>query len=303
MNFFINPFKNNQKLLGGLYSLIVSFIFCLHFFVAKEVLHTISPLVLGGVRGVFGGLLLYAIYFRQIKGNLNLYSLSMLIGIAFLGYFINQILFLNGLKRSTPLNTSIIMNMIPVVAALIAMTFKVEFFSWKKIGGCLLGFISVFFLTLYTSKHDLGVAKIGDLLIFGSVLTLCTATMLTRMLVKTGFPSAIISASMLFFGGFALSCLEIDKLWTIVDYSLLSELNLAKIIFEVVISTSVTYLLSFKALKYLSPSQSTVFIYLQPMMVAGIDYVIYSKMPPLILIPVFIGVGISSYIVMAQESH
>lgn len=303
MNFFINPFTNNKKLLGALYSFIVSFTFCLHFFVAKDVLQSISPIVLGGVRGVFGGLLLYAIYFRQIKGNINPRSLMMLVGIAFLGYFINQILFLNGLKRSTPLNTSIIMNMIPIVAALIAMIFKVEFFSWKKIGGCVLGFATVLFLTLYTSKYDLGVAKTGDLLIFASVITLCTGTMLTRMLVKTGFPSPIISASMLFFGGLGLSCLEINKLWTIVDYSLISDMNLAKIIFEIVISTAFTYLLSFKALNYLSPSQSMVFIYLQPMMVAGIDFLIYSKIPPLILIPVFIGVGISAYIVMAQKSH
>ncbi|MDQ7091055.1 MAG: DMT family transporter [Methylococcales bacterium] len=299
----LTQISNNKKLLGSLYSFTVSFTFCLHFFVAKDVLQTISPIVLGGMRGVFGGLLLYAIYFRQIKGHLNPRSLTLLIAIAFFGYFINQILFLNGLKRSTPLNTSIIMNMIPIVAALIAMAFKVESFSWKKIGGSIIGFATLFFLTLYTSKHDLDVAKTGDLLIFSSVITLCTGTMLTRMLVKTGFPSPIISASMLFLGGLGLSCLEIDKLWTLVDYSLASDINLAKIIFEIVISTAFTYLLSFKALSYLPPSQSMVFIYLQPLMVAGIDYVIYSKIPPLILIPIFIGVGISTYIVMAQESH
>jgi len=303
MTYSLSRLTDNKKLLGGLYSCIVSFIFCLHFFVAKDVLQTITPIVLGGFRGVFGGLLLYAIYFRQIKGHINWHNVMMLTAIAFLGYFINQILFLNGLKQSTPLNTSIIMNMIPIVAALISIIFKVESFSWKKISGCILGFSTALFLTFYTSKYDLEVAKIGDLLIFASVITLCTGTMLTRMLVKTGFPSPIISASMLFFGGVGLSCLEIDNLWTIVDYSLASNINLAKIIFEIVISTAFTYLLSFKALSYLSPSQSMIFIYLQPLMVAGIDYVIYNKIPPLILIPVFIGVGISAYIVMAEESH
>ena len=297
------PF-NKEKAIGGFYSFIVSFTFCLHFFVAKDVLQTISPIVLGGFRGFFGGLLLYAIYFRQIKGNINFDTIKMLLAIAFFGYFINQILFLNGLKRSTPLNTSIIMNMIPVVAALIAMLFKVEFFSWKKLGGCILGFTTIAFLTYYTSENKaFGAAKVGDLLIFISVVTLCTATMLTKKLVKTGFPSAIISASMLFIGGLGLSCLEFNNLGTIIDYSMESNINLGKIIFEIVISTALTYLLSFKALKYLSPSQSMIFIYTQPLMVAGIDFVIYNKLPPLVLIPVLIGVITSAYIVMAQDSR
>ena len=38
-------------------------------------------------------------------------------------------------------------------------------------------------------------------------------------------------------------------------------------------------------------------------MVAGIDYVIYNKMPPWILIPVFIGVSLSAYIVMSEKTH
>ncbi|NOQ36234.1 MAG: EamA family transporter, partial [Methylococcaceae bacterium] len=183
------------------------------------------------------------------------------------------------------------------------MMFKVEIFSWKKLGGCALGFSTILFLTIYTSEHEIGVAKIGDLLIFVSVITLCTATMLTKKLVKTGFPSAIISASMLFIGGLGLSCLEFNQLGTIIDYSMESHLNLGKIIFEIVISTALTYLLSFKALQYLSPSQSMIFIYAQPIMVAGIDYVAYNKFPPLILIPVLIGVIASAYIVMSQDSR
>ena len=302
MNFSLSNFSNNQKLLGSLCSLTVSFTFCLHFFVAKDVLQVVPPIVLGGVRGFFGGLLLYTIYFRQIK-SITLQSLKMLLAIAFFGYFVNQILFLNGLMRSSPLNTSVIMNTIPIVAALIAMLFRVEAFSWRKIIGCLIGFAMVVLLTLYTSTHEFGVAKIGDILIFTSVITLCISTILTKKLVITGFPSPIISASMLFFGGLALSSLEIDKLHLIMDYSLESSLNFGKIIFEIVISTAFTYLLSFKALKYLSPSQSMIFIYLQPLMTTGIDYLIYSKQPPEILAPVFIGIIVAGYLVVSDSKH
>lgn len=293
----------NKKILGGLCSLTVSFTFCLHFFVAKDVMLAVPPIVLGGTRGVLGGLLLFMIYFRNIKGNFTASNLKMLLSIAFFGYFINQILFLNGLKLSSPLNTSVIMNTIPVVAALISMLFRVEVFAWRKILGCFLGFSMIALLTVTTSNKGLGGAKIGDLLIFASVVTLCTSTVLTKTLVKKGFPSPIISASMLFFGGLALCTLVSDQLMLIVDYAMVSEINTAKVIFEIVISTALTYLLSFKALKYLAPSQSMIFIYLQPLITAGIDFLIFAKSPPLILIPVLLGVVFSGYLVISADSR
>jgi drug/metabolite transporter (DMT)-like permease len=295
--------SDNQKIVGGLCSLTVSFTFCLHFFVAKDVMQTVHPIVLGGVRGVLGGLLLYALYFSNLKNNFTLPNLKMLLMIAFFGYFVTQILFLNGLKLSSPLNTGVIMNTIPVVAALLSMLFRVETFAWRKIIGCLLGFSMILLLTFSTSEKHLSAAKLGDLLIFISVITLCTSTILTKTMVKNGFPSPIISASMLFFGGLALCVIDSGQLMTLWDYASLSNSNLAKIIFEIVISTALTYLLSFKALKYLAPSQSMIFIYLQPLMIAGIDFLVFTKSPPFILIPVFIGVVFSGYLVMSTDSR
>jgi drug/metabolite transporter (DMT)-like permease len=300
---YLNHPEHRKKILGGLCSLTVSFTFCLHFFVAKDVMKAVPPIVLGGFRGVLGGLLLFMFYFSDLKGNFTLKNLKMLLSIAFFGYFINQILFLNGLKLSTPLNTGVIMNTIPVVAALISMLFRVEIFAWRKLIGCFLGFSMILLLTLSSHDKHLSGAKIGDLLIFTSVITLCISTVLTKTLVKTGFPSPIISASMLFFGGLALCTLVTDQLGIIVDYAMQSEINLGKVIFEIVISTALTYLLSFKALKYLAPSQSMIFIYLQPLIIAGIDFLVFAKAPPFILIPVLLGVVFSGYLVMSTDSR
>lgn len=293
----------NKKILGGFYSLIVSFTFCVHFFVAKDVLHTISPTMLGAVRGVIGGLILYLLFFNHIKGQLNLKIIATLLSIAFFGYFINQVLFLSGLKMSTPLNTAVIMNTIPVVTAIMAMLFRVEHFSWKKLLGCVIGFSMIATLIIFTSHSELVLAKTGNILIFASVITLCIATTQTKLLVKKGFPSTIISASMLFFGGVGLFFFVTNEVQTLIDYTIASHANLAKMAFEIVIATSLIYLLSFKSLKYLSPSQSMIFIYLQPLMAAGIDYFIYNKLPPLILAPVFLGVLISGYLVMSADTR
>lgn len=298
-----NYLKQNPKIVGGVCSLTVSFTFCVHFFVAKEVMKAVPPLVLGGVRGVLGGLLLFIIFFPSIKNSVKFSHVKILLSIAFFGYFINQILFLNGLKLSSPLNTSVIMNLIPVTAALIAILFRVETFAWRKIFGAFLGFSMIVLLILSNGKSHFSGAKLGDVLIFASVITLCISTVLTRSLVKTGFPSQIVSASMLLIGGLALCALVSDQLMLLVDYAIASDMHLAQIVFEIVISTALTYFLSFKALKYLAPSQSMIFIYLQPLITAGIDFLIFTKSPPMILIPVLIGVIISSYLVFSSDSH
>lgn len=294
---------DNKKFLGGFYSFIVSFTFCVHFFVAKDVLQTISPTMLGAVRGVIGGLILYVLFFHHIKDNLNLKTTATLLSIAFFGYFINQVLFLSGLKLSTPLNTAVIMNTIPVVTAVMAMLFRVEYFSWKKLAGCILGFAMIATLIVLTSHSELVLAKTGNILIFASVITLCIATTQTKLLVKSGFPSTIISASMLFFGGFGLFFFVTKEIPTLVNYSIATQANFAKMAFEIVIATALIYLLSFKSLKYLSPSQSMIFIYLQPVMAAGIDFFVYNKLPPWILAPVFLGVLISGYLVMSADTR
>lgn len=294
---------DNKKILGGFYSLIVSFTFCVHFYVAKDVLHTISPTMLGAVRGVIGGLILYGMFFNHIKGKFDLKIIGTLLSIAFFGYFINQVLFLEGLKRSTPLNTAVIMNTIPVMTAIMAMLFKVERFSWQKIIGCAIGFAMIVILIVATSHGELALAKMGNILIFASVITLCISTTQTKVLIKSGYPSTMISASMLFFGGLGLFCFVLGETPKMIDYSIASQANFAKMAFEIVIATSLIYLLSFKSMKYLSPSQSMIFIYLQPLMAAGIDYGLYAKLPPLILAPVFFGVLISGYLVMSADTH
>lgn len=294
---------DNKKILGGFYNLIVSFTFCVHFFVAKDVLHTISPTMLGAVRGVIGGLILYIMFFNHIRGKFDLKIIGSLLSIAFFGYFINQILFLKGLKLSTPLNTSVIMNTIPVMTAIMAMIFRVECFSWRKIIGCAVGFSMIVILILATSHGELAVAKMGNILIFSSVITLCIATTQTKILIKNGFPSTMISASMLFVGGLGLFSLVADETPVLIDYTLANQANFIKMAFEIVIATSLIYLLSFKSMKYLSPSQSMIFIYLQPVMTAGIDYAYYDKLPPWILAPVFFGVLISGYLVMSADTH
>lgn len=291
-----------KKVIAIFYSFMVSVLFVAHFFVAKDVLQNVPAIALGGVRGLLGGGLLLFIFRSNLKKDIfNFNTTRNLFFVAFLGFFINQILFLNGLKSTSPLNTSVIMNTIPLAAALMAMFFKIESFSLKKIIGVFLGFSLIMVLTFYGKENGISESGTGDLLIFASVLTLCGATVITKKIISGGFPPTLVSAAMLFLGGSMLLIIGIQDVSKVFEYTFSSGPNFMRIIYEVFFSTALTYLLSFQALKVLAPSQSMIFIYMQPPLSASIEYFLYDKTPSVVIWPVFIGICIAGWLVVSKQ--
>jgi drug/metabolite transporter (DMT)-like permease len=293
---------DKKKSLAIFYSFLVSLLFVLHFYVAKGVLSSVSPQILGGFRGFLGGLVILLFQHKKIDFKAQQKFLKTYIVIAFFGFFINQILFLNGLKLSSPLNTSIIMNTIPLMTALIAMVFKIEVFKWMKLAGVLLGFSMVTTLALHSRGGEINTSQLGDLYIFLSVLCLCIATNISKILFKKGGDPTLNSGTMLLFGGLALLIVGIADFMPMLEFTFSSIENFSKILFEVFFSTALTYYLSFQALKYLAPSQSMIFIYTQPIMTSTIDYFVYSKNIDLTILFIFVGILISGYLVVMSKS-
>lgn len=293
---------DKKKSLAIFYSFLVSLLFVLHFYVAKGVLKEVSPQILGGFRGVMGGIVILLFQYRKIDFISQQKFLKNYLIIAFFGFFINQILFLNGLKLSSPLNTSIIMNTIPLTTALIAMVFKIELFKWMKLFGVLLGFSLVTTLALHSRGGELNTSQVGDLYIFLSVICLCIATNLSKILFKKGGDPTLNSGTMLLFGGLGLLIVSMTDFIPMLEFTFSSTLNFSKIVFEVFFSTALTYYLSFQALKYLAPSQSMIFIYTQPIMTSTIDYFVYDKNIDLTILFIFVGILVSGYMVMTAKS-
>jgi drug/metabolite transporter (DMT)-like permease len=292
----------NKKSLSIFYSFLVSLLFVLHFYVAKGILKEVNPEILGGFRGFLGGIVILLFQYKNIDFKSQQKFLKDYLVIAFFGFFISQILFLNGLKLSSPLNTSIIMNTIPLTTALIAMVFRIELFKWMKLFGVFLGFSMVTILALHSRGDQLDHNQTGDLYIFLSVICLCIATNISKILFKKGGDPTLNSGTMLLFGGLGLLIVGITDFIPMLEFTFSSKLNFSKVVFEVFFSTALTYYLSFQALKYLAPSQSMILIYTQPIIASTIDYFVYEKNIDLMILFIFIGILISGYIVMSSKS-
>lgn len=293
--------SQSEYYLALFYCFLTGLIFAYHYFAAKEVMAVIHPTALAATRGVIGGGLLIAIFWKKVIRSFTWDLLKRVFIIAFLGFFINQLFFMKGLTMTMPINASIINNTIPIATSLMAIIIGLEKFGIRKMAGILLGFILIIIIT-FQKKGGNGLSvNLGDLYIFINVIAFSMSIVLSKKYISGDVPHEAISGGVIFIGGLGLLLFSFNKLGNVPEYTFRGAHELWLMFFEVVLSTSVVYWLNFKALKILSSSKTMVFIYLQPILTAILEYFYYGKIPNLTMGLIFIGILISGYLVLRSE--
>ncbi len=212
------------------------------------------------------------------------------------GMVINMLFFFKGLNLSTPINSSVIITISPIVLFVLSALFIREKITVQKSIGALMGLIGALVLVIFTSPTALNAPNIplGNTffiinLISYSVYLIAvrplTAKYNSITLMKWFFLFAVVINFPICFSEFN------EVVWVELPFE-----AIWKMVFVVVGTTFLTYLLNIYALKELSASTLGVFIYLQP--VIGISYAILLGVDELNLINllsiilVFIGVYI-----------
>ncbi|MFQ5601285.1 MAG: DMT family transporter, partial [Candidatus Krumholzibacteriia bacterium] len=241
---------------------LVQIFFGVHYFVAKLILELMTPRAWAAVRilGAATLLMLYNLLFLRRHphgvrdfGRLALYAVF--------GVVCNQVLFVEGLSRTTPSHSSIINSLIPVITLAFALLLGHERPTPGRWGSIVVAFASVLVLLRVETF------RIEDELIRGDLLTLANASSFSLFLVLSrGFlrrtdPMAA-TASLLAFGavgivgvgGGPLSGVWFGELpgrfWWLAAYA-------------VVFPTALAYLLNYYALRDVDSSTVALFIYLQ----------------------------------------
>lgn len=296
-----NKNHSTEYYLALFYQFLAGMIFAYHYFAAKEVMNEIDPIALAATRGVIGGGILILFFWKKVKACLNFELLKKLLLIAFLGFFVNQLFFMEGLTRTMPLNASIINNTIPVATSLMAMIIGLEKFGYRKTFGVLLGFILIIILTFEKKGGSSLSINTGDLFIFINVIAFSMSIVLSKKFISKDIPHEAISGGVIFLGGLGLTLFSLKHLAEVPTYTLKGGHQVWLMFFEVILSTSVVYWLNFKALKVLSSSKTMIFIYLQPIMAATLEYIFYSKTPDMHTIFIFMGILVSGFLVLKAK--
>ncbi len=283
-----------------LYLFISQVIYAITFVVAKVLLRDhIGPFALVFLR-VLGVVPLFwladAVFIKEKTDKKDLPRLFLL---CLFGVAINQTLFIKGLSLTSPISAAIMMITSPILVLIVAAVLIREKISWKRTFGIVIGFGGAAMLMLNSGisasggKED---SPFGDLLIFINALSWGTYLVLVKPMMKKYHTITILRWTFTFSMIFILpigynQVTEVKwETWTLYTYGLL--------FFVIFFTTFLAYLLNVYALKELSPSVVSAYIYMQPVLTAviavstGNDSITFMKVLSALLI--FAGVYFAS---------
>ena len=289
--------------LGFLAALGATVIYGLNHTIAKNVMPVyISPFGFILLR-VLGATILFWIASIFVKHErIERKDWPRLIACSFLGMVINMLAFFKGLELSTPVNSSVIITISPIIVFIFSAILLKEKIKLIRSVGILFGFVGALTLVLYTSKTGLNAPNIplGNILFIVNSFAYGLYLVLVKPLIEKY--NVINLLKWLF-----LLAIFMNFPVTIGEFSIVDWTNLPikeailPMVFVVVGTTFCTYLFNAYALRILSPSTVSSFIYLQP--IVGIIYAVSTKSDTLSFVSVIgmILIFIGIYLVTKKQ--
>ena len=221
---------------------------------------------------VLGAILLFwtILLFRLEKvAKKDLFTLALC---GLFGVGINQLLFFNGLMRTSPLNASLIMTATPIIVFVLSMFVLKERVTKNKLIGIGLGAIGSINLILMGSDGGADSSFLGDLFIILNAVSYSIYLVLVKPLMSKYRPLTVITWVFTFGLIYVLIWPFSISEFSVVDWSLMPSDIPWRIAFVVVGVTFLPYLLNVLALKNVSPSIASSYIYFQPMIASVFIY-------------------------------
>ena len=195
---------------------------------------------------------------------------------SFLGMVINMLAFIKGLQLSTPINSSVLITIVPILVFSFSAIILKEKVSLMKIFGISAGFIGALILILYSPLSGFNAPNIpmGNLLFVLNSATYGLYLIFVKPLVEKY--NIITLFRWLFLFGFLMNFpITINEFIEVQWSSLPIYDAILPMIYVVVGTTFFSYLLNAYALTKLKASTVSSFIYLQP--IVGIVYALTTK--------------------------
>jgi drug/metabolite transporter (DMT)-like permease len=189
--------------------------------------------------------------------------------LAFCGLFgvtINQLCFFHGLNLSSSINSGIIMTVNPILVVILSYFLLKEKITVKKSIGIFLGATGAILLTL-TAGTGKGDSMLGDLFLFINAASYAVYLVIAKPLMQKYSPLTVITYVFSFGVTFILLYPPTLTEFFATEFGSIPFDVVMKIIYVIIGVTFFTYLLTMYGLKYLSPSVSSAYIYLQPVLV------------------------------------
>jgi len=273
---FLNINVLHNKILAHLGLLIANLIYALNYTLAKDVMpEYIQPsgfILLRVIGGVFLFGLSYSLFIQEKINKPDL----LLFGICgFFGVAVNQLLFFEGLNLTTPINAAIIMTSTPILVILLSTFILNESITLRKILGIFLGLFGAVILILNGGDFTTNTNYMqGNFFILMNATSYAFYLVLIKPLMLKYHPITVMTL-VFSFGLIFVFPFGLEELF-IIEWEIMPEKIVLKILFVVICTTFFAYLFNSAALKYVMPSTVSIYIYLQPLFATVIAVLLQS---------------------------
>lgn len=253
--------KRNVALFGAT---IVSVIYGVTFTIAKDVMPQYIDAYGFILLRVSGAMLLFWLsWLFMPKEKIAFNDFPRIIAAAFFGVAFNMLTFFKGLSLTSPISASVIMVTTPMIVLVLSAIIMKERMRKRMVMGIILGLIGTGSLILYgRSIGSATNASLGNILVFVNAVSYGFYLIIVKKLMDKY--NAFTFVKWIYLFGFLMVLPFGWSQFEATDWTVVPTLIYWKIVFVVVISTFITYLLNLLTMKELKPTTVAVFIYLQP---------------------------------------
>lgn len=265
----------NKKLVAHIAILGANIIFGVNYSIAKPIMPDyVQPFGLVFLR-IFGALTLFWVAGFWIKESIEKSDAIRLFFCALFGVFTNQVLFISGLNFTTPIDASIILVSNPILVLIAASIILNEKITFLKGLGIFLGALGALLLILQGGNADFSSEHFrGNIMVFINAASYGVFLVLVKPLMSKYHPITVMKWIFLLGSVFIFP----------IGISQVNEINwiqmpvhiIISVLFVILGTTFLAYLLNIFAMKQVSPTTVSTYIYLQPV-IASITAIIMGQ--------------------------
>ena len=256
----------NKIVLAHISLFVANLIYAVNYTFAKDVMPDfIQPSGFILLR-VTGAVILFSLfYFLFVNEKVEKKDIIRLAICGIFGVAINQLLFFEGLNLTTPINAAIIMTINPVLVIIMSALILFEKINIRKGIGIALGLMGA--STLILNGGDVSGNTnfmVGNMFVFINAASYGLYLVLVKPLMQKYHPITV----MFYVFGFGLLYVVPFGYTELlaVDWVSFPTIIIWEVLFVLVCTTFIAYLLNSSALKLLNPSTVSIYIYLQPVL-------------------------------------
>ncbi len=262
----------SEKLRAHLALFTVALIYGANYVIAKGLMpDPIPPRAFILIR-VSGALALFGLVRIRMREKVERKDFGRLILCGLTGVAVNQIMFFEGLNLTAPVNAAIIMTSNPILVMVLAGILLKNRITGKKMLGVLFGAMGAITLIYLSSSDGQDSSWIGDTFVLINATSYAIYLVLVKPLMLKYKPITVITWVFIF-GLMFVFPVGIGPFSTI-EWSNVNTEGWWRIAFVVVATTFLAYLLNIFALKRVQPTVASSYIYLQPVIVTLVSWVL-----------------------------